>query len=385
MDRGVQFVQENFKKMLDLVEKPEYNHLKNKVLFEWNSFNKLTRTGDLYYFFLKYAEGNHKNASDFEFLEDYGILSSEKISDYLMENFADEIDGEFGLEKLMANHVYNNNDLYMLFKDFMSGIRSNRNEKIIGCVTSHEGIYEDEWIDERTLLYTGEGKKGDQTPTSSGNKDLIIAANNKEWKVFLFEKIKPNRYYFRGEVEVEPTIRQKNNVLGEDFKPRSVIQFVLRLKEDNEGLVYTEEDSLVIEQNKKRAIEKLMPDIIHQIAKNKDDERKCTYHNVKQYNRDQAVSKDTKNRANGICDLCEQPAPFITKEGPYLETHHVVTLAENGPDAIYNTVAICPNCHRKVHALRKKEDLKKLTKVIMKYLLDDNDLENLRKCEELFK
>ena len=221
------------------------------------------------------AEGNHKNASDFEFLEDYGILSSEKISDYLMENFADEIDGEFGLEKLMVNHVYNNNDLYMLFKDFMSGIRSNRNEKIIGCVTSHEGIYEDEWIDERTLLYTGEGKKGDQTPTSSGNKDLIIAANNKEWKVFLFEKIKPNRYYFRGEVEVEPTIRQKNNVLGEDFKPRSVIQFVLRLKEDNEGLVYTEEDSLVIEQNKKRAIEKLMPDVIHQIAKNKDDERKC--------------------------------------------------------------------------------------------------------------
>jgi hypothetical protein len=59
MDRGVQFVQENFKKMLDLVEKPEYNHLKSKVLFEWNSFNKLTRTGDLYYFFLKYAEGNH--------------------------------------------------------------------------------------------------------------------------------------------------------------------------------------------------------------------------------------------------------------------------------------------------------------------------------------
>ena len=39
-----------------------------------------------------------------------------------------------------------------------------------------------------------------------------------------------------------------------------------------------------IEQNKKRAIEKLMPDVIHQIAKNKDDERKCTYHNVKQYN-----------------------------------------------------------------------------------------------------
>ena len=70
---------------------------------------------------------------------------------------------------------------------------------------------------------------------------------------------------------------------------------------------------------------------------------------------------------------------------PYLESHHVITLAENGPDAIYNTVAICPNCHRRIHMLHQKEDVERLSKVIMNYLLSDEDKENIKKWEELFK
>ena len=102
--------------------------------------------------------------------------------------------------------------------------------------------------------------------------------------------------------------------------------------------------------------------------------------------RNQYISEYTKERAKGICDLCGEEAPFKDKNGkPYLETHHVVTLANEGPDAIYNTVAICPNCHRKIHVLNKKEDTDKLAKVILKYLLADNDEDNIKKHEELFK
>ena len=68
-----------------------------------------------------------------------------------------------------------------------------------------------------------------------------------------------------------------------------------------------------------------------------------------------------------------------------IEINKVITLANNGPDAIYNTVAICPNCHRKVHVLNSKEDMKKLEKVILKYLLADNDEENIIKYNDLFK
>jgi 5-methylcytosine-specific restriction enzyme A len=65
--------------------------------------------------------------------------------------------------------------------------------------------------------------------------------------------------------------------------------------------------------------------------------------------------------ANGICQLCEEEAPFLDNTGvPYLETHHVQWLSRNGPDTLGNTVALCPNCHAKVHVLDLESDKKKL-------------------------
>ncbi|MBV6754531.1 HNH endonuclease [Pseudomonas chlororaphis] len=54
--------------------------------------------------------------------------------------------------------------------------------------------------------------------------------------------------------------------------------------------------------------------------------------------------------ANGICDLCKQNAPFMTRSNaPYLEVHHITHLAHGGTDTLDNTQALCPNCHRKLH------------------------------------
>lgn len=69
---------------------------------------------------------------------------------------------------------------------------------------------------------------------------------------------------------------------------------------------------------------------------------------------------------------------------PYLESHHVITLADGGPDVIYNTVAICPNCHRKIHVLNSREDTKKLKKIILDYFVADEDNENIAKYNALF-
>lgn len=56
-------------------------------------------------------------------------------------------------------------------------------------------------------------------------------------------------------------------------------------------------------------------------------------------------------RADGRCERCGLPAPFIRrKDGtPYLEVHHTVRLVDGGEDTIKNAVAICPNCHRELH------------------------------------
>lgn len=55
-------------------------------------------------------------------------------------------------------------------------------------------------------------------------------------------------------------------------------------------------------------------------------------------------------QADGRCELCGEPAPFASEGGvPYLEHHHVVQLANGGSDTVENSVAVCPNCHRRLH------------------------------------
>lgn len=82
------------------------------------------------------------------------------------------------------------------------------------------------------------------------------------------------------------------------------------------------------------------------------------------YSRNSYVSEYAKRRAKGICQLCEKFAPFNDAKGnPFLETHHIIRLADGGADSIENTVALCPNCHRKMHILNQEEDVRKLIKV----------------------
>jgi len=72
-----------------------------------------------------------------------------------------------------------------------------------------------------------------------------------------------------------------------------------------------------------------------------------------------------KKGAHGRCDLCAMTAPFMTSKGkPYLECHHVTPLAKGGGDTIDNAVALCPNCHRKMHSLNLEVDRSNLFKRI---------------------
>jgi 5-methylcytosine-specific restriction endonuclease McrA len=66
-------------------------------------------------------------------------------------------------------------------------------------------------------------------------------------------------------------------------------------------------------------------------------------------------------RANGICELCTKPAPFLTPDGkPYLEIHQVVPNVFGGSRSVNNLVALCPNCHRKSEICPSIDDLKRM-------------------------
>ena len=76
------------------------------------------------------------------------------------------------------------------------------------------------------------------------------------------------------------------------------------------------------------------------------------------FNRNANVIEKAKERASGICQLCGNQAPFQDKQGhPYLEVHHVIWLSRGGADKISNTVALCPNCHSKMHIVDDEHDI----------------------------
>ncbi|AWX56940.1 HNH endonuclease [Brevibacillus brevis] len=66
--------------------------------------------------------------------------------------------------------------------------------------------------------------------------------------------------------------------------------------------------------------------------------------------RSRAVKLYALKRANGICEVCGNEAPFKTAKGePFLEVHHTRRLSDGGPDHTEWVAAICPNCHRRAH------------------------------------
>ncbi|MBS1616410.1 MAG: HNH endonuclease [Bacteroidetes bacterium] len=78
--------------------------------------------------------------------------------------------------------------------------------------------------------------------------------------------------------------------------------------------------------------------------------------------RNQLVVAEVLYRANGHCEQCQQPAPFLrdSDNTPYLEVHHKTRLADGGDDTVENAIALCPNCHRQVHHGQKRHTITKV-------------------------
>lgn len=105
---------------------------------------------------------------------------------------------------------------------------------------------------------------------------------------------------------------------------------------------------------------------INEIPNGNSKPRKKVSTSKEVYERDSKVKAWILQNANGKCECCNLESPFITPNGiPYLEVHHLKTLANGGSDTIRNTVALCPNCHREFHfGINKEKILSKMYKQI---------------------
>ncbi|MBN3545096.1 HNH endonuclease [Fictibacillus barbaricus] len=236
--------------------------------------------------------------------------------------------------------------------------RSKKNGTLVLISDHTNGLYDDRWIED-VFHYTGMGQKGDQSIDFAQNKTLNNS-DNLGVTVYLFEVFKPNNYIYQGEVYLAGEPYQETQPDADEV-PRLVWVFPLKLKEGQQEPLIDSEDILSRAVTQEKKVRKLIDGKVAEraaFAPEKPGSRNVV---SKVYERNAYISELAKRRAKGICQLCEQPAPFKDKKGnPYLENHHIIWLANGGEDTIKNTVALCPNCHRKMHSLNLIKDVEKL-------------------------
>lgn len=78
------------------------------------------------------------------------------------------------------------------------------------------------------------------------------------------------------------------------------------------------------------------------------------------------VQRYARLRANGFCEGCGDAAPFVTEyQEPFLEVHHLLRLADEGPDTPENVAALCPNCHRRAHYGADRHEFNRHLQIVM--------------------
>lgn len=263
------------------------------------------------------------------------------------------------LPQLSVGQTISNEDLGHIFEvGNMGGMRKSNKNNLLVIVSDHtKSLYDDRWVGD-TLHYTGMGPEGNQDIDYAQNKTL---SRSQELRVdvHLFEVLVPGEYVYLGEAYLAEPPYQESQIdrIGND---RLVWIFPVKLKSGNAPIVRWDVlESL--EKQKTSLVSKISNEellVRAQAVKTKVSARDTLR---KQFDRNVIITEFAKRRANGLCELCENPAPFKSKDGnPFLEVHHVVWLAKGGQDTIENTVALCPNCHRKMHALDLESDRKRL-------------------------
>ena len=77
----------------------------------------------------------------------------------------------------------------------------------------------------------------------------------------------------------------------------------------------------------------------------------------KRYARNTQVRSEVLARAEGRCEYCGRQG-FLRANGTrYLESHHIIALANDGADRLSNVIALCANDHREAHFGKERTEL----------------------------
>jgi 5-methylcytosine-specific restriction protein A len=226
------------------------------------------------------------------------------------------------------------------------GILTPREVPLIVVVTGEEGRefgYEDYWDDEGVFHYFGAGQEGPMEFVR-GNLALRDHAENGE-DVHLFEQETAGLRY-RGQFVVAGWNWQ-DDVPDRNGDLRRAIVFDLVALDDELG---TPTPPAPTSASSDPRWTMPLDDLRSRSARTLGEPPSSTVAKRNVYQRSDDLKVYVLRRAGGVCEGCEQPAPFLTTTGrPYLEPHHTRRLSDGGPDDYHHVIALCPTCHRRVH------------------------------------
>lgn len=230
------------------------------------------------------------------------------------------------------------------------GISTPAQHPVIIIFTGEEGEqygYRDGWTEDGVFLYTGEGQRGDMEFVRGNRAIRDHISEGKE--LHLFKIIGGGIVRYRGEMiytgferRAAPDI-EGDNRSAIIFELLPIDAFDLGIEDSDDAL--KELNRIPMEELRRRALEE------------SNEPRPPRESKQASHYRSSAVRAYVLRRADGICEGCGDPAPFVTAVGRlYLEPHHIRRVSDGGPDHPEWVAGVCPNCHSRAHYSGDKQE-----------------------------
>jgi 5-methylcytosine-specific restriction enzyme A len=243
--------------------------------------------------------------------------------------------------------VYKRNQLHKEWRgdrrlQQQGGVLTPRGQRFIVLVTGAQGHrygYRDEWVD-GVFHYFGAGQSG---PMEWVRGNRAIRDSGKD--LHLFEEVEGGLRY-RCQLDYAG-FRYREGVPDRNGEKRRAIVFLLTPHGDVVAAAH-------VANSRQRPDPRWSMDPRELRRRARRSRQARTPREAKRlvYERSADVRIHVLRRANGKCEGCGNEGPFQTKvkpQRPYLEPHHTERLSDEGPDDPTRVIALCPNCHRRVH------------------------------------
>ena len=331
---------------------------KNTIRNSKKWVQEFKKVGDLARYLGRFweSQGSGEPSPIVQHLSADGLNTFEDIEPEFRKKFGDEFDDCTTIGDFVIGQSYSSWDLAIFSQtyDNRQGIlligRGDPRVAIFVKATMNEGRYPNEWLEPgKVLKYYLKARKdrstGNQIFKETDKQNAAIIASG-ETPIFVFEK--DNNKKNRRPLTLVGALRFAG--LGEDEDGAKWFRLERRDLFDQPNRFTVEQQSTELEER------------VGASRASTSDERKKRLAGAKKkpkvriafaisYDRNPDVIAEVLERAAGVCEWCQQPAPFMRNKDqtPFLEVHHVVPLSKDGDDSVDNAVALCPNCHRKSH------------------------------------